>query len=203
MVVPLPLRDEEVMDVVEISPPAFRASIGLHARKAVAEGECVLASAAARRMIMEYKRLDPAKVSRLTRHSLLCIGLAALTGCMANRPEPIRPVRALDIPRSAYDGNVVEQLTGTLAYEHECLMFRDDNGGPLLTPVWPEGSSFDGTSVKYHEPGRVEEPILIAQHFVMGGRRVAWRQLASPAYAPFQNQCRGAPFLVSAIRPAD
>jgi len=131
------------------------------------------------------------------------LACAALQGCATNQREPVRPLRPLELAKSAYDGNVVEQLTGALAFEHDCLLFRSDIGGPLLTPIWPEGSSFDGTSVKYHEPARQEQPLLIAEHFVMGGRRVTWQQLSAPSYRPFQHQCQAEPFLVSAVRPAD
>jgi len=69
-------------------------------------------------------------------------------------------------------------------------------------PVWPEGSVFNGTAVTFHEPGKAEQPIVLAQQFVMFGRRVSWIGLGS-YYAPFQRQCGGVPFLVSKVQPAN
>ena len=187
------------MEIVETSPPALRANTGLQSLNAVVDGEWAPASAAARSMSMKVKR--PARGMGPIAGAI--VACAALQGCAANGPEPVRPLKPLELAKSAYDGNVVEQLTGALAFEHDCLLFRSDDGGPLLTPIWPDGSSFDGTSVKYHEPARQDQPLLIAQHFVMGGRRTAWNQFPTPALLPFQNQCRAEPFLVSAVRPAD
>lgn len=126
-----------------------------------------------------------------------------LAGCETPQNEPVRPLHPLELAMSTYDGNISEQLTGTLAYEDDCLLFRNDEAGPMLTPIWPNGTTFDGTALIYHEPGRVDQSLVVAQHFRMGGRRVTWQQLSAPVYQPFQNQCRGQPFLVSEVRPAD
>jgi hypothetical protein len=138
--------------------------------------------------------------------SLFLSGLACallLAGCATNENEPIRPLRPLELALSAYDGNISERLTGSLAYEDSCLMFRNDEAGPMLTPIWPKGTTFDGTALIYHEPGRADQSLLVTQQFRMGGRRVAWQQLSAQVYQPFQSQCRGEPFLVSEVRPAD
>jgi hypothetical protein len=131
------------------------------------------------------------------------IGMLMTSGCAMNENEPVRPLKPLELAMSTYDGNIVERRTGTLAYENDCLLFRDDNGGPLVMPIWPAGSAFDGFSLKYHEPGRVDQAVLIARHFVMGGRLLTWQSFHGTTFEPFQSQCHATPFVVSEVRPAD
>lgn len=127
----------------------------------------------------------------------------ALPGCASGGNHPIRPLRPLELATAPYSAVSSSRLTGSLMYEGGCLLFRDDQGRPALLPVWPTGSIFDGTSVIFHEPGHAEQPILIAQHFVMEGRKASWSELPTESFAPFQHQCAAQPFMVSEVSPAD
>ena len=128
--------------------------------------------------------------------------LPLLAGC-AWAGHGIRPLRPLELATAPYEETVNAELTGSLMYEGNCLLFREDRTKARLLPVWPSGSIFNGTSVIFHEPGKIDQPVLIAQEFVMGGAVVPWAQLPPNIYAPFQAQCGAEPFLVSEIRPAD
>ena len=136
---------------------------------------------------------------RKTGLALVCL----LAGCTTVGHRGIRPLRPLELATAPYSDTVTEALTGSLMYEGGCLLFRDDASKGLLLPLWPPGSIFNGTSVIFHSPARADQPILIAQHFVMAGERQPWVALAPATYAPFQHQCVAQPFLVSEVRPAD
>lgn len=126
-----------------------------------------------------------------------------LQACVASGPERIRPLRPLELATAPFQPGATAMHVGSLMYERGCLLFRDRATDELLLPVWPTGSVFNGTSIIFHEPARAEQPIIIAQQFVMQGRGVAWSALPEAPYAPFQRQCAAAPFLVSGVRPAD
>lgn len=134
---------------------------------------------------------------------LSALALLFLQGCVPNGHDSIRPLRPLELATAPYQKSVASALTGSLMYEGGCLLFRQDGAQAPLLPVWPSGSIFNGTSVIFHEPGKTEQPILIAQQFVMEGRTLPWAALSMSAYAPFEHQCRAQPFLVSEVRPAD
>ena len=88
-------------------------------------------------------------------------------------------------------------------YEGGCLLFRDEASSARLLPVWPIGSTFNGTSLIFHEPGKAEQRVLVGEEFTMSGQPIAWSTLAAPTYAPFHNQCGAQPFFVSGVRPAN
>jgi hypothetical protein len=88
-------------------------------------------------------------------------------------------------------------------YEGGCLLFRNDEGGPPLMPVWPTGSVFNGTSVIFHQPGKSDQPVLVSEEFVMEGQSLSWSALSAATYSPFQQQCAAAPFMVARVRPAN
>ena len=71
-------------------------------------------------------------------------------------------------------------------------------------PVWPAGTSFNGSAVTFHLPGKADQLLAISQEIVIGGQPIAWGTLGTPTYQPLQHQC-GAyrPFFVSFARPAD
>lgn len=73
--------------------------------------------------------------------------LLLLEGCMSDHPK-IRPLRPLEIATAPYQDVATTVLTGTLMYEGDCLIFRDEKSRQLLTPVVPDGSTFNGS----HEP---------------------------------------------------
>jgi hypothetical protein len=131
------------------------------------------------------------------------IAVLLLQGCAASGVHRIRPLRPLELATAPYQQSSAAALTGSLMYEGGCLLFRPDESAERVLPIWPVGSIFNGTSLIFHQPGKADQPILIAQQFVMTGRRVAWRALSPAAYAPFEHQCGAQPFLVSDVRPAD
>ena len=87
-------------------------------------------------------------------------------------------------------------------YEGGCLLFREERTGTLLHAVWPTGSTFNGTAVTFHRPGKLDQPIIIGEQLVIYGHPVSWPALGG-YYAPFQRQCGGQPFLVGMTRPAN
>src|SRR5437868_6049326 len=87
-----------------------------------------------------------------------------LSGCGTPGVHPLRP---LEIPTAPYNGIATAALTGSLMYEGGCLLFRDDGNRYRLVPVWPDGSTFNGTSVVFHEPGRADQRIIIGEEFLI------------------------------------
>ena len=124
-----------------------------------------------------------------------------LGGCMSEHPS-IRPLRPLEIATTPYRDVATTALTGSLMYEGGCLLFRDDETRALMMPVWPAGSSFNGTALLYHLPGKADQWIPISQEVVLYGEPTQWS--AFTTYQPFQHQCGTfAPYYVGAVRPAD
>jgi hypothetical protein len=141
-------------------------------------------------------------MERMRRYLGLLV-LPLLQTCAANGHNGIRPLRPLELATAPYDGIVTSAFAGSLMFEGGCLLFREADTSARLFPVWPSGSIFNGTSVIFHEPGKAEQPILIAQQFVMEGRALPWTGFPGNIYAPFRHQCASQPFLVSKVRPAD
>lgn len=123
-----------------------------------------------------------------------------LFGCASGGVQPLRP---LEIATARYQGIVTTALTGSLMYEGGCLLFRDDDRRFHLLPVWPDGSTFNGTSVIYHEPGKADQRIVLTEEFLMSGQPVSWSRVANPRIALHQQRCGGEPFAVLGIRPAN
>jgi hypothetical protein len=124
-----------------------------------------------------------------------------LTGCVSHGGG-IRPLRPLEVATAPYQEAVTARLTGSLMYEGGCLLFRSDDGGAPLMPVWPTGSVFNGTSVIFHQPGKTDQPVLVGEEFVMEGQPMPWAALPE-VYSPFQRQCAAQPFMVARVRPAN
>ena len=134
----------------------------------------------------------------------LLFALLMLGGCTFNNHPAVRPLRPLEIPTAPYQPMATTALTGTLMYEGGCLLYRDETSGALLMPVWPAGSSFNGTALSYHLPGKSDQWIAVAQELLVYGQPLRWKTLAAPTYEPFQRQCGAyAPFFVTNVRPAD
>lgn len=130
---------------------------------------------------------------------LICTLLA---GC-APRPL-IRPLKPQEIALAPYHEVVTAALAGSLMYEGDCLLFRDEATKAYLMPVWPYGSTFNGTAVLFHQPGKAEQRIMVAEEFVMEGQPLEWPRLPQSYFVPFQRQCPGfQPFFVASVRPAD
>ena len=129
--------------------------------------------------------------------------LLVLSGCMNDQPK-VRPLRPLEIATAPYQPMATTALTGSLMYEGNCLLFRDEESGALLMPVWPAGSTFNGSSLTYHLPGKADQFIAVAQQELIYGQPLRWGTFGGDVYQPFEQQC-GAyePFFVTNVRPAD
>jgi hypothetical protein len=131
------------------------------------------------------------------------VAILLLSGCVSDHPA-IRPLRPLEIATAAYQPVATTALTGSLMYEGGCLLFRDEGSGALLMPVWPAGSSFNGTALLYHLPGKSDQWVAVSQEVMLYGQPLQWPTLSGVFYQPFQHQCGSyAPFFVSSVRPAD
>lgn len=136
----------------------------------------------------------------MRRPGLLFLTMLA-SGCSTG--GGVRPLRPLEVPVAPYQDTVTNTLTGSLMYEGGCLLFRDEDTKAHLLPVWPLRSTFNGTSVFFHQPGKTEQRIVLGEEFLMEGRAMAWPESVPAYYLPFQQQCGAEPFFVSAIRPAN
>src|SRR5947208_10504012 len=123
-----------------------------------------------------------------------------LAGCVSHGVHPLRP---LEIPTAPYNGIATTALTGTLMYEGGCLLFRDENNRLQLVPVWPDGSTFNGTSALFHEPGKADQRIVVGEEFQMAGQPLQWSRVPGQRIVLHQRRCGGAPFAVLGIRPAN
>ena len=132
-------------------------------------------------------------------------GLAALMvlgGCAAQ--NGVRPLRPLEIATAPYQQVATSAMTGTLMYEGGCLLFHDEASGLNFMPVLPFGSSFNGTAVLFHKPGRSDQWVAVAQELFIEGQPIGWPTLRSRTYQPFHHQCGGfTPFFISAVTPAN
>ena len=133
----------------------------------------------------------------MRRGSLLAL---LLCGCVSNGIHPLRP---LEIPTAPYAGVVTTALTGTLTYDGGCLLFRADQKPLQFVPIWPDGTTFNGTSVIFHQPGRMDETVVVNEEFQMAGQPVQWARLPGPRIPLHQRVCRGTPFAVARVRPAN
>ena len=131
------------------------------------------------------------------------LAVLLLAGCMNNHPA-VRPLRPLEIATAPYQPLATVALTGTLMYEGECLLFRDEHSGAILMPVWPDGSSFNGTALLYHLPGKADQWVAVTQEVLLSGQPIGWTTLGGTPYQAIHHQCGAyAPFFVSQVRPAD
>lgn len=124
-----------------------------------------------------------------------------LAGCVEARG--IRPLRPLELATAPYLQAAAQTRVGSLMYEGDCLIFSDGEKRSWLLPIWPDGSTFNGTLLTFHHPAKDEQRVALGEEFVMEGRLVSWQELPSRRYAPFWQQCRVQPFIVSSVRPAD
>jgi hypothetical protein len=130
------------------------------------------------------------------------MGFLALGACMSQ--GGIRPLRPLEIPTAPYHDVATTALPGSLMYEGGCLLFRDDQSGALLLPVWPGRSIFNGSALLFHQPGKADQWVPVASEFLMYGQPLRWPTLGAPTYQPFHQECGGyQPFFVTSVRPAN
>jgi hypothetical protein len=123
-----------------------------------------------------------------------------LGGCATHSVHPLRP---LEIATAPYNGIPTAALTGSLMYEGGCLLFRDEDNRLQLMPVWPDGSSFNGTSVTFHEPGKTEQRIIVGEEFLMEGQPLQWSRVPDPSAPLFAQKCSREPFAVLGVHPAN
>lgn len=134
---------------------------------------------------------------------LTSLALLLLAGCVSHG-SAIRPLRPLEIATAPYRQVETAALAGSLIYEGGCLLFRDAQSGAILMPVWPAGSTFNGTAVTFHEPAKTDQRVMVAEQFLMSGQPLQWAALDASTYQPLQRQCGGyQPFFVASVRPAD
>lgn len=132
-------------------------------------------------------------------------GLFILLAVASCAPRPlIRPLKPMEIALAPYQDVVTAAQTGSLMYENSCLLFRDEATKAYLMPIWPVGSTFNGTAVTFHQPGKTDQHIMLTEEFVMEGQPLLWQRLSPTYYEPFQRQCGLVqPFFVASARPAD
>jgi hypothetical protein len=94
-------------------------------------------------------------------------------------------------------------LTGSPMYEGGCLLFRDEGNRVQLMPVWPDGSSFNGTSVTFHEPGKTEQRIIVGEEFLMEGQPIQWARMPGPRAPLYRQKCNRETFAVLGVHPAN
>jgi hypothetical protein len=123
-----------------------------------------------------------------------------LTGCASNGPQPLRP---LEIATAPYRGIATAAVTGSLMYEGGCLLFRDQDTRLQLLPVWPDGTTFNGTSVTFHEPARADQRIVLTEEVQLAGQPLQWSSIPGPRTVVEQRQCGATPFAVLSVRPAN
>lgn len=133
---------------------------------------------------------------------ILAMGaLAAMQACVAQ--HGVHPLRPLEIATAPYVDVVPSSITGSLAYEGNCLLFREDGTKKVYLPIWPDGSSFNGTSVTFHEPARAEQRVVIGEELSVKGAPASWADLNYAPWEPFHRACRADPFYVRGVAPAN
>src|SRR3954463_10001916 len=75
----------------------------------------------------------------------LMIMMIVLQAC-ATPSKGVRPLRLHELATAPYQEVITAALAGSLTYEGNCLLFRDDQTRGYLMPVWPIGSTFNGTA---------------------------------------------------------
>jgi hypothetical protein len=126
----------------------------------------------------------------------------ALAACVEH--QGIRPLRPLEIATAPYQPVSTAALPGSLMYEGGCLIFRNDENGALMTPIVPSGSTFNGTALTFHVPGKADQLVAIHEEVLFYGEPQQWAAFQGPAYDAIQHQCGAfAPFLVTGARPAN
>jgi len=156
-------------------------------------------------LLQSQERLSAGDVAAVvSRNAGVAVGIVVTAIGLVSCAEVhgVRPLRPLELATAPYSEVVTSVHSGTLLYEGGCLLFRDEGSRTRLMPVWPTGSIFNGEAVTFHQPGKADQAIVIAQEFVMSGHPVLWNELPGD-YPAFEHQCAAQPFLVSRVRPAN
>jgi hypothetical protein len=129
--------------------------------------------------------------------------IAAVALLLAGCVNSVHPLQPLEIATAPYSGIPTAALTGSLMFEGGCLLFRGEENHLQVMPVWPAGSSFNGTSVTFHQPGKAEQRIIVSEEFVMEGQPLHWSRVPNPRASLFASKCGREPFAVLGVRPAN
>jgi hypothetical protein len=132
----------------------------------------------------------------------LLIAAGACASCVANGSS-VRPLRPLEIAVAPWHDGGTDQVLGALQYEGSCLLVREDVSGRLLHPVWPIGTTFNGTSVMFHRPAKADTRVVIPEETFFTGTVTNWASLPELASRPFETTCGALPFLVTTVTPAN
>jgi hypothetical protein len=127
--------------------------------------------------------------------------LVALEGCIAQKG--VKPLKPLELATAGYRMEMPDEMVGSLGYEGNCLLFRDDESKAMFFPIWPSGSSFNGTSVTFHEPARAEQRVVVGEELAIKGAAADWSSLDPAYYDRFRRQCGSKPFFVRGVAPAN
>jgi hypothetical protein len=92
---------------------------------------------------------------------------------------------------------------GSLMYEGGCLLFDGEDGPTPLLPIWPAGSRFEESLITFHRPAKADQRVIIGEEVRLDGQAADWSDLPDSRLVPFQHQCGGQPFFVSAVTPAN
>lgn len=132
---------------------------------------------------------------------LALAAVLVLNGCASS--QGIRPLLPYEIPTLAYRaGDATEQL-GSLTYESGCLLFRPDDGGALLLPIWPDATRLEETMLTFHEPGKSDERLVTGQEVVLDLIPLDWASLDPERFARFHRQCDYQAVFVTGVAPAN
>lgn len=131
---------------------------------------------------------------------LAILGCLLLPSCTA-ATSGYRPLPPLALATLPYEWTGAASMTGTLFYEHDCLLFHDEGENRVVLPVWPDGSRFDGNTVIMHTPGKADQPVLVSEEAVLTGNLL--QGPPPPSLARFEHQCPSRPFVVTAVTPAN
>ena len=128
------------------------------------------------------------------------VGVLLLQACASGQVRPLRPNELATAP---YHESGTQTFVGTLMYEGNCLLFEDEDKTVRILPVWPHGSTFEESLVTFHQPGRLEQRVMVGQEIQLKGEKSDWTALADTHLAPFEHQCGSQPFFVSGMTPAN
>jgi hypothetical protein len=115
----------------------------------------------------------------------------------------IRPLRPNELPTGPYHESGSQTFVGTLMYEGNCLLFEDEDKSMRVLPVWPHGSTFEESLITFHQPGKLEQRVMVGQEIELKGEKSDWAAVADSHLAPFEHQCGSEPFFVSGMTPAN
>ena len=147
------------------------------------------------------RRSDVRRPMKAPARVVALAAFASVQGCVAQ--HGVHPLRPLELATVPYVDFTPSSMTGSLAYENNCLFFRDDSTKAIYFPIWPAGSTFNGTSVTFHEPSRAEQRVVIGEELFIKGAPATWGYLSSAAWQPFHGACPATPFFVRGVAPAN